>query len=116
MYHDAPFSFVPITQNSHSLLDFHPLEVKISGVLVDIEFAWVDILTMFVVLQLARQMAVLEWTYFAAIPIKEYYRKSWAGPINCDEKPMAPHLINYIERFNKVRLTIFIHYVCIILI
>ncbi|ELR20503.1 RasGEF domain containing protein [Acanthamoeba castellanii str. Neff] len=67
---EAPKPLVPRQLQSPSLLDFHPLEV-------------------------ARQLALIDWELFAAIPHQEFIAKAWDSPAL---SPVSQKWINHYEQ------------------
>lgn len=67
---EAPKPLVPRQLQSPSLLDFHPLEV-------------------------ARQLALIDWELFAAIPHQEFVAKAWDNPAS---SPVSQKWFNYYEQ------------------
>lgn len=105
VYRDAPKSMVPVQHNSPTLLDFHPLEVRcpirhtiLAPRIQAARRRW----RARAAEQLARQMTLADWCFFSAIPNHEYFKKVWAEPMRPDGSLAAPHVLNYIERFNEV--------------
>jgi hypothetical protein len=71
---DAPKPLVPRQLQSPSLLDFHPLEV-------------------------ARQLALIDWELFAAIPHREFVAKAWDSPAT------SPVSQKWFNNYEKVELS-----------
>lgn len=75
---EAPKPLVPRQLQSPSLLDFHPLEV-------------------------ARQLALIDWELFAAIPHQEFIAKAWDSPAL---SPVSQKWINHYEQVRGLALVL----------